>query len=56
MLPPSCSAVAGDQKQPFSGILRTLFNLFSQLPNASKKGKGVKRFGSRKELYADLGL
>jgi DNA-damage-inducible protein J len=24
--------------------------------NASKKGKGVKRFGSRKELYADLGL
>ena len=24
--------------------------------NASKKAKGVKRFGSRKELYADLGL
>jgi DNA-damage-inducible protein J len=23
---------------------------------ASKAGKGVKRFGSRKELYADLGL
>ena len=23
---------------------------------ASKQGKGVKRFGSRKELYADLGL
>jgi len=23
---------------------------------ASKKGKGVKRFGSKKELYADLGL
>ena len=24
--------------------------------NASKAGKGVKRFGSKKELYADLGL
>jgi DNA-damage-inducible protein J len=24
--------------------------------NTSRKGKGVKRFGSRKELYADLGL
>ncbi len=24
--------------------------------NASKQGKGVKRFGRRKELYADLGL
>jgi len=24
--------------------------------NASKKGKGVKRFGSKKELYADLAL
>ena len=24
--------------------------------HASKQGKGVKRFGSRKELYADLGL
>ena len=24
--------------------------------NASKQGKGVKRFGSKKELYADLGL
>ena len=23
---------------------------------ASKAGKGVKRFGSKKELYADLGL
>jgi len=23
---------------------------------ASKKGKGIKRFGSRKGLYADLGL
>ena len=24
--------------------------------NASKSGKSVKRFGSKKELYADLGL
>jgi len=24
--------------------------------NRSKKGRGVKRFGNRKELYADLGL
>jgi DNA-damage-inducible protein J len=24
--------------------------------NASKAGRGVKRFGSKKELYADLGL
>jgi DNA-damage-inducible protein J len=24
--------------------------------NESKRGKGVKRFGSRKELYADFGL
>ena len=24
--------------------------------NASKSGRGVKRFGSKKELYADLGL
>ena len=24
--------------------------------NASKQGKGVRRFGSKKELYADLGL
>ena len=24
--------------------------------NSSKAGKGVKRFGSKKELYADLGL
>ena len=24
--------------------------------NSSKQGKGVKRFGTKKELYADLGL
>jgi DNA-damage-inducible protein J len=24
--------------------------------NASRRGKGVKHFGSKKELYADLGL
>jgi len=24
--------------------------------NASKKGKGVKRFATKKELYADLGM
>jgi hypothetical protein len=24
--------------------------------NTSKKGKGVRRFGSKKKLYADLGL
>jgi len=24
--------------------------------NASKKGRGVRHFGSKKELYADLGL
>jgi len=29
-------------------VMRTL--------NASKKGKGVRRFASKKELYADLGL
>jgi DNA-damage-inducible protein J len=31
-------------------------DLTARTLNASKKGKGVKRFTAKKELYADLGL
>ena len=36
--------------------LRIPNELTARTLNASRKGEGVKRFGSKKKLYADLGL
>lgn len=36
--------------------LRVPNSLTDQTLNSSKAGKGVKRFNSKEELYADLGL
>jgi DNA-damage-inducible protein J len=49
-----CRQIKLQRGLPFD--VRIPNDLTARTLNASKRGKGVKRFGSKRKLYADLGL